>query len=159
MELKKLDKKVRTLWFIENLAVVILLLTAYVIVLFAVEQAYRLIVGLSVGIPLGLLIVFLLVYPLLRYAYYSYGYSDIKIIIKKGVVFRSNVVIPVKQIQDIHIYEGPIMLLMKLGGVSISTAGSNFNIACIDKAQAQKMVDELEEYLEKRLEAESDEEI
>ena len=74
-----------------------------------------------------------------------------RIIIKKGVIFKSKVVLPVRQIQDLHVYEGPIMMILGLGGVSVSTAGSSFNIACLNKLQANEMVDALEEHLNDRL--------
>ncbi len=159
MELKKLDKKVRALWLIESaLAVILILATASIIILFANENAQKILL-LALGIPCILLSVFLIVYPFLKYAFYSYGYNDNRIVIKKGVIFKTQIVLPVKQIQDLHVYEGPIMLIMGLGGVSVSTAGSNFNIACINKNQATQMVNELESYLNARLGEESNEEI
>ena len=124
MELKKLDKKVRTLWLIESvIAVIGILLTAILVILLANENV-KSVFCIALGIPAVILSVFLIVYPILRYAFYSYGYDETRITIKKGVIFKSRVIIPVKQIQDLHVYEGPIMLMLGLGGVSISTAGS-----------------------------------
>ena len=51
------------------------------------------------------------------------------------------------------------MLMLGLGGVSISTAGSSFNLASINKKQAILMVDELEKYLNDRLEVIENEEV
>ncbi len=151
MELKKLDKKARTLWLIESLiAVFFILLASILVILFANENA-KPILCIALGIPAVLLCVFLIVYPILKYAFYSYGYDDVRIIIKKGVIFKSKVVLPVRQIQDLHVYEGPIMMILGLGGVSVSTAGSSFNIACLNKLQANEMVDALEEHLNDRL--------
>ena len=49
------------------------------------------------------------------------------------------------------------MQIFKLGGVIISTAGSNFILSGINKEKADKMLYELEERLESRLD--SDEEV
>ena len=156
MELKKLDKKVLALWLIESVLAVVFILAVASIGIFLANDVIFLYV---LGIPCFLLCVFLIVYPILRYAFYSYGYNETRIIIKKGVIFKSSITIPVRQIQDLHVYEGPIMLLMGLGGVSVSTAGSSFSIACIDKKQAGLMVTELEDYLNSRLGEESNEEV
>ena len=159
MGLKKLDKKVRTLWLIESvIAVIGILLTAILVILLSNEKV-KSILCIALGIPAVLLSIFLIVYPILRYAFYSYGYDETRITIKKGVIFKSKVIIPVKQIQDLHVYEGPIMLMLGLGGVSISTAGSSFNLASINKKQAILMVDELEKYLNDRLEVIENEEV
>ena len=159
MELKKLDKKVLTLWCVESLiAVICILLGAAVAIAFSNESIQSVLLY-GLGIPAGIISLFIIVYPFLRYAFYSYGYNETRIVIKKGVIFKSSVTLPVKQIQDLHLYEGPIMLLMGLGGVSVSTAGSSFNIACINKKQAKLMVDELESYLNSRLGEQSNEEV
>ncbi len=159
MQLKKLDKKVKTLWLIENLILVIVILTGVLLAVLFADESVKLILGLSLGIPMGLLSIFLIIYPILRYHFYSYGYNENRIVIYKGVIFRKSVILPVKQIQDIHIYEGPLMLIMGLSGVTVSTAGSTFNIASIDKIQAKNMVLELEKYLNERLEANGNEEV
>ena len=69
------------------------------------------------------------------------------------------VVIPVCQIQDLHRTQGPIMMLLKMSGVTISTAGSNFNISTLTTDEADHMIDELEHHLETRIEELKNEEI
>jgi len=75
------------------------------------------------------------------------------------VIFRHQVVIPICQIQDLHRFQGPVMMLLHLGGVTISTAGSNFDLACLTAEDADAMIDALEALLEKRMEEKADEEI
>jgi membrane protein YdbS with pleckstrin-like domain len=82
---------------------------------------------------------------------YAWGYDDKRIIVKEGVIFRKRVVIPVCQIQDLHRTQGPLMMMLKLSGVTISTAGSNFNISTLTTAEADRMIDELERNLEVRI--------
>ena len=90
---------------------------------------------------------------------YAWGYDDKRIIVKQGVIFKQRVVIPVCQIQDLHRTQGPIMMLLKLGGVTISTAGSNFDISTLTTDEADRMIDELERNLEIRVEEQKNEEV
>lgn len=159
MKLKKLDKKVKILWFIESVIWVALILVGVILPIIFADESVKLILALSLGIPMGLLSIFLLVYPILRYHFYSYYYDEERILIYKGVIFKRSVILPVRQIQDIHIYQGPLMLIMGLSGVSVSTAGSNFNIACINKNDANIMVDDLETNLNNRLGDNTNEEV
>ena len=164
MELKKLDKSVLKLWYIRAAIGALALIGVFVsaaAILNAndapgdVTQA----VLLGIGMVIALLLGFTLVLPALRYKMYAWGYDDKRIIVKQGVIFRRRVVIPVCQIQDLHRSQGPLMLLLKLSGVTISTAGSNFNISTLTTEEADRMIDDLEHKLEVRIEELGNEEI
>lgn len=164
MELKKLDKSVLKLWYIRaaigSLALVAVFASAAVILVAAgASGAVTLAVLLGVGIPVALLLGFTLIMPALRYQMYAWGYDDKRIIVKQGVIFRKRVVIPICQIQDLHRTQGPLMMLLKLSGVTISTAGSNFDISTLTTEEADAMIDELERNLEARIEERKNEEI
>ena len=51
------------------------------------------------------------------------------------------------------------MMLLSLSGVTISTAGSNFNLACLSREDADAMIEALEINLEKRVQEKTDEEV
>lgn len=164
MELKKLDKSVLKLWYIRaaigSLALVAVFASAAVILAAAgASGAVTLAVLLGVGIPVALLLGFTLIMPALRYQMYAWGYDDKRIIVKQGVIFRKRVVIPICQIQDLHRTQGPLMMLLKLSGVTISTAGSNFDISTLTTEEADRMIDDLERNLEARIEERKNEEI
>lgn len=164
MELKKLDKSVLKLWYIKaaigSLALVGLV-TSVIAIMLATEVSKKVIfaVALGVGIPVIILLSFILIMPALRYKMYAWGYDDKRIIVKHGVIFRQRVVIPVCQIQDLHRIQGPLMIMLKLSGVTISTAGSNFDISTLTTAEADRMIDELEHNLETRVEEQKNEKI
>ena len=164
MELKKLDKRVLKLWYIRagigSLALMGALVSAAVI-LSATGAAgdIMLAVLLGAGILVALLLGLLLTLPALRYKRYAWGYDDKRIVVKQGVIFRQRVVIPVCQIQDLHRTQGPLMMALGLSGVMISTAGSNFSISPLTTDEADRMIDELEHNLEKRIEELKNEEI
>ena len=164
MELKKLDKSVLKLWYIRAAIAALIptgaMITA-VIVLIATKATKNVIlsVALGTGIPAALLLGFILIMPVLRYRMYAWGYDDKRIVVVQGVIFRQRVVIPVCQIQDLHRIQGPIMLMLKLSGVTISTAGSNFDISTITTEEADRLMDELEHNLETRIEEQNNEKI
>lgn len=164
MELKSLNKRVLTLWYIHaafiSLSVIAGWLAAFLPLFFTgVDSA----IFLAVIIPLSVIAVLLLglifILPYLRYKLYSYGYDERTVEVRLGVIFRKRIVIPVYQIQDLHRFEGPIMMAFGISGVTISTAGSNFNLATLTRDEADKMIAELEDWLEKRIREKKDEEI
>ena len=164
MELKKLDKSVLKLWYIRA-AIGALALTGIVTSTSVITGAagapadVRIAILLGIGLPIALLVCLILVMPALRYKMYAWGYDDKRIIVKQGVIFRKRVMIPVCQIQDLHRKQGPIMMMFKLSDVTISTAGSNFDISTLTTAEADRMIDDLEQKLEVRIEEQRNEKI
>lgn len=164
MELKKLDKSVLMLWYIRAAIVSLALVgvftsAAAILNVTGAPSNVTLAVLLGIGIPVVLLLGLTLILPALRYKMYAWGYDDKRIIVKQGVIFRQRVVIPVCQIQDLHRTQGPLMMMLKLSGVTISTAGSNFDISTLTTEEADRMIDDLERNLETRIEELKNEEI
>ncbi len=159
MELQKLSLKARKYWLTINIIWSAIISIASVLIILLAQGVARKVLALALGIPAFLVIALLIVYPFLKYHFYSYGYNDKKIIIKRGVIFRHTITIPVCQLQDLHIFEGPIMMAFKLSSVDFSTAGSNFSVVCLESSVANKIVSELEVYLKNRLEEKENEKI
>lgn len=164
MELNKLDKSVLKLWYIRAAVVALSLVGLWVsilVILISAEASgdVTVAVSLATGVVIALLICLTLILPALRYKMYAWGYDDKRIVVKQGVIFRQRVVIPICQIQDLHRIQGPLMMLLKLSGVTISTAGSNFDISTLTTEEADRMIDELENILETRTEELKNEEI
>lgn len=165
MKMNKLDKSVLKLWYFRAAIGALALLVGVVVSVFAILLATEaspnvtLAVSFSVGIPVLLLLGVTLIMPVLRYNMYAWGYDDKRIVVKQGVIFRQRVVIPVCQIQDLHRTQGPIMMIFGLSGVTISTAGSNFDISTLTTDEADHLIDALEQNLETRVEELKNEEI
>jgi len=164
MELKNLDKSVLKLWYIRAAIGALALVgafasTAAILNTTEATSNVTLAVLLGVGIPVVLLLGIILILPALRYKMYAWGYDDKRIVVKQGVIFKEKVVIPVCQIQDLHRTQGPLMMMLKLSGVTISTAGSNFDISTLTTDEADRMIDELERNLGTRIEELKNEEI
>ena len=164
MELKKLNTNVLKMWYsvaaILSLLIALSFVVAIVILsLTDASDSVRLAVLLSVGIVEGTVVALLLIFPYFRYKFYSWGYNDKLIEVRQGVIFRHRVLIPVCQIQDLHKFQGPIQMLFKLSGVTISTAGSNFDISTLTTSEADALISDLETKLEARIEEHRNEEI
>ena len=155
MELLKLNKKVRTIWIIRNLFFVLLVSLLIIPALFS----WEVLVSVGIAIPIVIIVALLIIWPFLKYKLYSFGYDDKRIAINYGVLFRHRVIVPIRQIQDLHTYNGPIMSLMGLSGIIVSTAGSNFSISGMLNCDALEMVNQLETLLNKRLDGDLNEEI
>ena len=164
MKMNRLDKSVLKLWYIRaaiGALALIGVLVGILIILLATNapSSIMLPVLLGAGIPIALLFCITLIMPTLRYKMYAWGYDDKRIIVKQGVIFRQRVVIPVCQIQDLHRTQGPLMMMLGLSGVTISTAGSNFEISTLTTTEADCLIDALEQNLEARVEELKNEEI
>ena len=163
IEFIKLEKRILKLWYVISTILYLLVLVGiWGICLFAngnetiVLNVPSIIIG---GVLSFVFLVILYGYPTLLYRSYSYFYNEDRIIINKGVLFKHHIVVPVCQIQDLHIYEGPLMQIMKLDGIIISTAGSNYIIKGLSRKDSEKMIDSLETNLRKRLEELKDEKL
>ena len=164
MKMNKLNKSVLKLWYIRAaIGALALVGTAVsVLVILLVTKApsnVTFAVSSGVGGIAALLLCVTLIMPALRYKMYAWGYDDKRIAVKQGVIFRQRVVIPICQIQDLHRTQGPIMMMLRLSDVTISTAGSNFDISTLTTDEADRLIDALEQNLEKRVEELKNEEI
>lgn len=160
--MKKISPKVKILLYISYSFLLAFFILCYVIPMIFMRNIERITIGIPCGIILLALTIWLLIHPNLYYKKYSYGFDDERIYISYGVIFKHQIVIPVVQIQDIHSYEGPIMQMLHLKTVIISTAGSNFVINYLTVAAAKELTDSLEYGLNKKIrdsEVLSDEEI
>lgn len=156
MDLNKLEKKIIAAWVIRRFIVTLFLIVPTVIaIIFAEEIRVALLLGL--GIPVLLISLLVLFWPFVQYERYHYGYDEERISVSYGVIFKRRLIIPVRQIQDLQIYVGPVMSMLGLSGVVISTAGSNFVIDGISKEDAEAIVSDLESKLNKRLDGEENE--
>lgn len=152
MKEKKLDKGILKIWLLIGtlifLGLAILAVVAYILM----NENLKLPMLLSDIIVLLIGAVFCFLYPILRHKYYTYSYDEKHIFIRRGIIFRNQIFIPVCQIQDMHIHQGPFQMLFKVAEIEISTAGSNYYIVGLKQDVANKMVNEFENNLLKRLE-------
>ena len=151
--MKKLESKIKLVWTIGQAIFFVVILTAYLVFLLGKFEGIDLKIIHAIFIPILIISgLFIIIYPSLKYHYYSYSYDQTIIKINKGIIFRNKILIPVIQIQDLHLNQGPIMLLFKLASFEVSTAGSNYVINGLKYQECEKMVNEIHEFLENRIE-------
>lgn len=143
MKLQNLPRAVLKLRFAYSAIGTLAILGFYAAVIILCGEQLRLALGVSLGVAAAGLLLLIWILAKMGYDRYRYGYDEKRIVVEKGVIFRRKIVIPICQIQDLHRVQGPIMLLLKLGGVEISTAGSNFTLAYLATSDADKMIDRL----------------
>lgn len=154
MQYKKLNQKIRTIWLIRNAIVALVLLALFIFFYVDVlNEGVNNIVNILLIALFSIVEILLIVWPFLYFNNYSYGYDDKRIIINYGVIFKHHIVVPVRQLQDLHLYATPLMLIFKIDGMIISTAGSNFSIAGIKKDDGEAMINDFEKLLNERLDA------
>ena len=157
MNFLKLDKNIKKIWlFITSIVFISLLILCVVSQIIEGIIVPLLIVEIIIMLIVGF---FCFVFPFMVYNRYLYAYNEKRIIIKKGVIFKYEIVIPVCQIQDLHLLQGPLMQLMKLQSIEISTAGSNYTNNGLEYEFAKRMVEDLENNLNERIEEIKNEEV
>ena len=104
------------------------------------------------------------VFPFLQYRVYGYKVENQELYIKSGVIFKSEVVVPFCQIQDITITEGPFESMFKICTLQVSTAGMFFKqINGLKREDANKLEQIVKEnikvFVKEKTEGEKDEQI
>jgi len=75
--------------------------------------------------------------PALRWRYWRYMLDQNYILLKYGIFFKREVVIPFSRVQLVDTSHGPIMRSYGLMNVSISTAGGDNSIPALPDAEAE----------------------
>ncbi len=154
MQYKKLNQKARTIWLIRNIIIVLVLLALFVFFYINIlSKDVNEIVNIILIILFSIIELLFIIWPFLYFNNYSYGYDDKRIVINYGVIFKHHIIVPVRQLQDLHLYATPLMLIFKIDGMIISTAGSNFSITGIKKDDGEAMINDFEKMLNERLDA------
>ena len=164
MNLNKLDKRVLSLWYIRaaiwSLIVIGVWLSAFLTVtLIGADKSITLATTIPLTVIAIVILSLILILPYFRFKLYKYSYDELRVVVSFGVIFRRRVVLPVCQIQDLHKFQGPIMMMLGISGVTVSTAGSNFDLAVLTTSEADEMISYLEESLNKRISEKKNEEI
>jgi membrane protein YdbS with pleckstrin-like domain len=74
-------------------------------------------------------------------------------VIKRGVIFRKNIIVPIKRIQHIEKFQGPIQMLYKLSTIIIYTAGSKAGIIGVPQENTDQIISEIKSGLQNYLDS------
>jgi len=107
---------------------------------FAIWKDWTLIpVWITGGIVLLSFIVFTWIYPNYEYRSFSFEVFEEEIEIQSGIIFRSNILIPMVRVQHVEVGSGPIMRKYKLASITVVTAATKHEIKGIHQEEAEAL--------------------
>jgi len=98
--------------------------------------------------------IFNFILPWFVYKLHGYEHNEDYVVIQKGVIFRRKDFIPIKRIQHIESFQGPIQALFKIHTVIIYTAGSNDMIVGISSKDVEPLIHSIRIKLQSYLDSE-----
>lgn len=113
------------------------------IIAYAVLAAWQDWTWIPVWICLGLLVLFLVIFtwlvPAVKYRRFRYELFEEELEIESGVIFISNVLVPMVRVQHVELGSGPLMRKFELATVSVVTAATTHKIAGLKKEEAEAL--------------------
>jgi uncharacterized protein len=138
---KRVSARSVRLWTFQSIITSVFLLTGAVITAYIFELYVIPIVLFAICAALTV------VYPKIEYKQLLYSITESNIMICHGVFFVKTSNIPINRIQHVDISCGPVQKIFKLVNVGIYTAGSVHIIKAIDKEDAEKIVEYLNDII------------
>jgi membrane protein YdbS with pleckstrin-like domain len=84
-------------------------------------------------------ILFTWIIPQMIYNRFQYELFEDELEIQKGLIFLSNVLVPMVRVQHVELESGPLMRKYELASVSIVTAATTHKISGLKLTEAQKL--------------------
>lgn len=85
------------------------------------------------------LVLFTWIIPQMKYTRFQYELFEDELEIQSGLVFLSNVLVPMVRVQHVELESGPLMRKYDLASVSIVTAATTHRISGLKLAEAQQL--------------------
>ncbi len=154
--MKKLDKKVNISVFIARTVLGLFIYGGFIAVVVMPEAIYSdplikillIVLGSIVVLPV---LIFNFILPFFIYKIHGYELKDEELLIHRGVLYRRTTFVPIKRIQHIQKFVGPVQILFNLSTVQVFTAGSADSIVGLNTIVADQLIDEINEKLNKHL--------
>ncbi|MFC6333881.1 PH domain-containing protein [Paenibacillus septentrionalis] len=119
-------------------AVILLLVLGWLA--FALWKDWTLVpVWIAGGVVLLSFVVYTWIVPVYEYRSFSFEVFEEEIEIKSGIIFHSNILVPMVRVQHIEVGSGPVMRKYKLASVTIVTAATKHEIKGLDKDEAEAL--------------------
>lgn len=118
--------------------VVLLLISGWLA--FAIWKEWTLIpIWISYGVAIISLVVFTWIYPHYEYRSFSFEVFEEEIEIQSGIIFRSNILVPMVRVQHVEVGSGPIMRKYELASVKVVTAATKHEIKGVHQSDAEAL--------------------
>lgn len=150
---QKLDPRIKRVWRISDAIVITLIFLAVVLI-----PAIALLVdddtswwagpycSISVALYVVLLLVFWFVITPLRYIRWGYQLSQDFLDVTRGIIVHKHTVVPFIRVQNTDTRQGPLLRMMGLSSVTISTAAGSMEIPGLPAAEAESVRDQAAEF-------------
>ena len=156
MEYQKPDKKIIKGWRTARLIWLVIFLVAALLTTFLFDidgLVWRIIFRYGLWAACGYCLIDLIFYPPIEYRQWGYYIDDEKVVIRHGLFFINQTIIPIIRIQNITISQGPINRHLGLYKVEIALASGSYEIVGLDKETADAISESLRAKLYHRMEA------
>ena len=149
---QKLDPRIKNVWRIND-AIWIILGFVCCFVPFAIVvavdpgESWAGVVCIAlIAALVVMLVIFLVILPPIRYVRWRYELSDEYLDIAKGIIWRKRYIIPFIRVQNTDTRQGPLLRMMGLASVTISTAAGSMEIPGLPAADAETLRDQAAEF-------------
>ena len=137
---KSLDRRMVRVWRISE-AIALVVVTVIAAAVLAFYRPLWLVVVCAVLVALQL--VSLLVLPQVRYRRWRYEVTTTDVLIRSGLVVVKTSVIPMVRVQHVETKQGPVLKANGLASVTVTTAGSSFEIPGLATDEAEALRDQV----------------
>jgi len=156
--MNKLDKKIKGYHFVVRTMGSLLFYVGLLVVILLPNHLFGALVVKSILIiALGILDLFLVIFnfilPFFIYRLYGYQIEENHVVIYKGVMFRRQLIVPIKRIQHLEKYQGPIQTLFHISSIIIFTAGSNVMIVGVPSDCVDSLIESIRQPLQHYLDS------
>lgn len=108
--------------------------------IFAEWKDWTLVPGwISLSIFCVTFVLFTWIIPQMKHARFQYELFDDELEIQSGLIFISNVLVPMVRVQHVELESGPLMRKYDMASVSIVTAATTHRISGLKQTEAQRL--------------------
>ena len=150
---QKLDPRIKNVWRVsDTIALTLIFLCVFAVggIALLVDESTSWWAGpyclISFVCFVALLILFWVVITPLRYIRWSYALSKEFLDIMRGIIVRKHTVVPFIRVQNTDTRQGPLLRMMGLASVTISTAAGSMEIPGLPAAEAETLRDQAAEF-------------
>lgn len=143
---QRLDPKARTLWIINGLMGLVAIVAIVIAIIFALHRWRDLSLVWTVGIPLFVTIIGLVLVlgdPILRYRSWHYAIRTDEVDLQHGLITRQRQLVPMARIQHVDTRQGPLERHYGLATVVFFTAAGSMEIPALSVEHAAEVRDQI----------------
>lgn len=149
---KHLDRLVMTVWLqrsvITNLIFWLIDGSLFACsIFFAWPHFINLIAGILAGLILLHFVLFVIIFPPIRYRTFFYAIRHEDLLIQEGVLIIRQTVIPFTRVQNVETEQGPLLRKHDLTAVRVTTAAGATEIPALSETEALSLRDKISELI------------